>query len=50
MKVYVLSKIRGVYWWTATNELPKVPEENTDYKYTSDYSIVQQINGKKINQ
>jgi len=48
MKVYQLSKINGLYWWTGTSILIDVPEENCEYKWTSDFRIVQQLNGKKI--
>ena len=48
MKVYQLSKLNGFYWWTGTSTLPTVPEENSEYKWTSDFKVVEQLNGKKI--
>ena len=48
-KVYQLSKLNGVYWWTGTSMLDHVPDEDTEYKWTSDFRIVEQLNGKKIN-
>jgi hypothetical protein len=48
MKAYQLSKINGFYWWTGTATLTHIPEENDEYKWTSDLTIVKQLNGKKI--
>ena len=48
MKVYQLSKLGGVYWWTGTSILTRVPKENNDYKWVSDFKIVEQLNGQKI--
>ena len=48
MKAYQLSKINGYYWWTWTSIVNEIPEENYEYKWTSDFKIVEQLNGKKI--
>lgn len=48
MKAYQLSKINDFYWWTGTSILTDIPEENVEYKWTSDFTIVEQLNGKKI--
>lgn len=48
MKAYQLSKINGHYWWTGTSILTAIPEENYEYKWTSDFKVVEQLNGKKI--
>lgn len=48
MKVYQLSKLNGVYWWTGTSILTSVPNENFDYKWTSDFKVVEKLNGNKI--
>ena len=47
MKAYQLSKINGVYWWTGTFMMADIPRENSDYKWTSDFSVVEQLNGKR---
>ena len=47
IKVYQLSKVNGLYWWTGASLMPRVPDENGDYKWTSDISIVKQLNGKR---
>ena len=48
MKAYQLSKINGYYWWTGTSIVTTIPEENSQYKQTSDLKVVEQLNGKKI--
>ena len=48
MKTYQLSKINGRYWWTGPSILTVIPEENYEYKWTSDFKVVEQLNGKKI--
>ena len=48
MKVYQLSKINGYYCRTGTSILTTIPEENYEYKWTSDFKFVEQLNGKKI--
>jgi len=48
MKTYQLSKINRFYWWTGTSILTVIPEENCEYKWTSDFKVVEQLNGKRI--
>ena len=48
MKAYQLSKINGYYWWTGTTIVTTITEENSEYKWTSDLKVVEQLNGKKI--
>lgn len=47
-KMYQLSKINGVYWWTGVAMLAEVPQENEEYKWTSDVSVAKELNGKRI--
>jgi hypothetical protein len=48
MKIYQLSKIAGKYWYTGKTESDTVPEENDEYKWTSDENVVFELNGKPI--
>ena len=48
MKVYQLSKINGYYWWTGISILTAIPEDDSEYKFTSDFKVVEQLNGKRI--
>ena len=51
MKVYQLSKnhLTNTYWWTGTCNSNKVPDESYDYKWTTDKSVVDSLNGQKFN-
>lgn len=49
MEVYQLSKINGKYWWTATINTDKKPEECGDYKWTTDKRLAEEISGSNIN-